>query len=115
MADIDNTQDAKITGITPESILLKAVERAAKKANPMLVKILEVHLRNEEGKGFELAFENPSRFVESVKNLFGEYSGRFFELLIIQELMQALNLEDKPYSLSEAVEILKKVKADVEA
>ncbi|RLI75640.1 hypothetical protein DRP04_13315 [Archaeoglobales archaeon] len=97
----------------PEEVLLNAIKNAAKKANFTLIKILEVQLESKEGKGLELAFENPSKFIESVKDLFGEYSGRFFELLIVQELVQSLGLKDRPDNLLEAVELLKKVSGSV--
>ncbi len=91
----------------PEKIVVKAIKVASKKANPGLEKLLEVHLHNVEGKGLEIAYEDPKKFKESVSKLFGEYSCRLLELLVIQEIKRELGIEEEINSLEDAVEIVR--------
>ena len=73
---------------SPKELIVEAVKRAAEKTNPALVKVLEVHLRETTGKGFEVVYEDVDAFLNSIKKLFGEYGGRFFELAIISEIRE---------------------------
>ncbi len=73
---------------SPKELVVEAVKRAAEKTNPALVKVLEVHLRETTGKGFEVVYEDVDAFLNSIKKLFGEYGGRFFELAIISEIRE---------------------------
>ncbi|AGK61760.1 hypothetical protein Asulf_01789 [Archaeoglobus sulfaticallidus PM70-1] len=92
---------------SPRDLVITAVKNAIKKTDPTLLKILEVHLESREGKGLDMAYENPEKFVDSMRDLFGEYSGRFFELLLIQEVKELVGFKEQPNSLKEAIEILK--------
>ncbi len=92
-----------------EDIIVRAVRNASKKANPGLEKLLEVHLQNTTGKGLELACEDPKKFKESVAKLFGEYSSRLLELLVVQEIKKELEISENIDSLEEAVDIVKKM------
>ena len=94
--------------VKAQEIIVRAVKNASNKAGPALESLLEVHLRNTEGEGFELAFESPNRFKEAVIKLFGEYSGRLLELLIIQELKMMLGIDEEVEKLENVVEIIKK-------
>lgn len=71
---------------SPKELVVEAVKKAAEKTNPALVKVLEVHLKETTGKGFEVVYEDVDAFLDSVKKLFGEYGGKFFELAIISEI-----------------------------
>lgn len=94
--------------VKAQGVIIGAVKNASNKAGPALENLLEIHLRNTEGKGFELAFEDPKRFKEAVIKLFGEYSGRLLELLIIQELKMMLEIDEEVERLENIVEMIKK-------
>ena len=92
-----------------EDVVVKAIKNASKRTNPGLEKLLEVHLKSTEGKGFEIAYEDPAKFKSSVVKLFGEYSGRLLELLIVQELKKILGVEEEIDSLEEAIDVVKRM------
>ena len=91
----------------PEELMIKAVKNATKKANPALEKLLEVHLKMNANVGFELAYNDPKKFKELINKLFGEYSGRLLEMLIVEEVKRLLEINEDVDSLEKAVEILK--------
>ncbi len=92
--------------MNPETVMVEAVRSATRRANPALEKILEVHLRMHSNVGFELAYRDPKRFRELVNKLFGEYSGRLLEILIVDEIKKKLDINEEIDSLEKAVEIL---------
>jgi len=90
-----------------EDVVVKAVRNAAKRANPGIEKLLEIHLRNTTNSGLELAYRDPKRFKECVSKLFGEYSNRLLEILIIKEIKDILGIKEEINTLEEAVELLR--------
>jgi len=91
----------------PEEVMIKAVRNATRRANPALEKILEIHLKMQANAGFELAYRDPKRFKELVNKLFGEYSGRLLEMLVVDEVKKLLEVEEEIDNLEKAVEILR--------
>jgi len=92
---------------SPRDIIITAVRRACEKTNPAFEGVLETHLQRTAGKGLELAYENPRKFKESLKSLFGEYSARFFEMLIINEAAELIKLSEKPKNLEDLLDLLR--------
>ncbi|WP_456369797.1 NitrOD5 domain-containing protein [Geoglobus sp.] len=88
---------------SPQEVVVEAVKRAAEKTNPALVKVLEVHLRETTGRGFEVVYEDVDAFLDSIKKLFGEYGGRFFELAIVSEIRQSVGFIRSSDSLREVL------------
>jgi len=93
----------------PEDMMVEAVKRATRRANPALEKLLEVHLRLNANAGFELAYRDPKRFKDFVNRLFGEYSGRLLEMLIVDEIKRMLEIGEDLENLEKAVEILRMI------
>ncbi len=91
----------------PEEVMIRAVRNATRRANPALEKILETHLEIHANAKFELAFRDPKKFKELVNKLFGEYSGRLLEMLIVEEVKKLVGIDENVDSLEDAVEILK--------
>lgn len=79
------TYNSEIAG-SPQDLVTIALKRAADKTSPALLKLLEVHLLENTGEGLDLIYKDPDKFIRSVKDLFGEYGGRFFEIAILNEL-----------------------------
>jgi hypothetical protein len=94
---------------SPERLVVEAVRNATKRANPALEKLLEVHLQTTANAGFELAFKDPQKFKDSINKLFGEYSGRLLEMLIVDEIKKLLELDENIDTLEQAVGIIKKL------
>lgn len=92
-----------------QNVVIKAVIYAIEKADPTLKNLLEFHLKSTTGKGFELAYENPREFKRSVSKLFGEYSGRLLEMLIISYFKENVGLRGDVNNLEELVVYLKKI------
>jgi hypothetical protein len=92
-----------------QNVVIKAVIYAIEKADPTLKNLLEFHLKSTTGKGFELAYENPEEFKRSVSKLFGEYSGRLLEMLIIGYFKENVGLKGDVNNLEELVVYLKKI------
>lgn len=91
----------------PEEIMVEAVKNATRRANPALEKILETHLKIQADAQFELAYKDPKKFKELINGLFGEYSGRLLEMLIIEEIKRLLGIDENIETLEDAVKILK--------
>ena len=91
---------------SPKELVVEAVKRAAEKTNPALVKVLEVHLRETTGKGFEVVYEDVDAFLNSIKKLFGEYGGRFFELAIISEIREMAGVVGSEDTLKDVLKVL---------
>ncbi|MDI3502913.1 MAG: hypothetical protein PWR13_925 [Archaeoglobi archaeon] len=91
---------------SPRDIIITAVREAARKTNPAFEKVLETHLEKKLGKGFEIAYEDPEKFKVGLRDLFGEYSARFFEILVINEVVEKLKLGERPNTLEELVSLL---------
>ena len=87
-----------------EEILVKAINVALQEVAPGLESVLEAHLKATLNKGFELAYENPKEFKTAVSKLFGEYSARLLEMVIINRLKGSLGEEGEINSLEEVVE-----------
>ncbi|WP_457753258.1 NitrOD5 domain-containing protein [Thermococcus sp.] len=92
-----------------EDIIVRAVTYAVEKANPTLKNLLEFHLKNTTGKGYELAYEDPKRFKEAVSKLFGEYSERLLEMLIISYFREKVRLKENIENLEDLVEYAKRI------
>ena len=92
-----------------KDIVVRAVVYAVETANPTLKSLLEFHLKTTTGKGYELAYENPKEFKKAVSKLFGEYSGRLLELLVIGYFKDRIGLKDNIESLEDLVEYVKKI------
>ncbi len=92
---------------SPEEMMIQAVRNATRRANPALEKILEMHLEINANAKFELAFRDPKKFKELVNKLFGEYSGRLLEMLIVEEVKKLVGIDEDIDKLEDAVEILK--------
>ncbi|NJE04650.1 DUF3227 domain-containing protein [Thermococcus sp. M36] len=90
-------------------VLVKAVVYSVEKANPTLKNLLELHLKSTTGQGFELAYNNPTLFKESVAKLFGEYSSRLLEMIIIGYFRENLGMKADFSTLEDLVEYLKTV------
>ena len=86
-------------------VVVEAIKNACKKASPGFEQLLEVHLKNNTGKGFELAYEDPKKFREVVIKILGEYSYRLLELLALQEIRRELGISEELNSLEEAVKV----------
>jgi|Deesub1362A_J573_1020465.scaffolds.fasta_scaffold06629_1 hypothetical protein len=89
-----------------KDVIVAAVRKAANKTNPAFEEVLETHLKRNLGAGFEIAYEDPKKFKESLRDLFGEYSSRFFEILVVNEVIETLKLAEKPKSLEELIDLL---------
>ena len=86
-----------------KEIIVRAIKTACKKASPGFEQLLEIHLRNNTGRGFELVYEDPKRFKEVVTKMLGEYSYRLLELLALQEIKKELKLGENVNTLEEVV------------
>ncbi|WP_054839775.1 NitrOD5 domain-containing protein [Thermococcus sp. JCM 11816] len=94
-----------------QNVIVKAVVHSVEKANPTLKSLLELHLKNTTGGqgGFELAYNDPKRFKEAVSKLFGEYSARLLEMLIISYFREKAGLMEEVNTLEELVEYIQRV------
>ncbi|MBO8174332.1 MAG: DUF3227 domain-containing protein [Thermococcus sp.] len=92
-----------------EEIVVRAVIYAVETANPTLKNLLEFHLKTTTGKGYELAYEDPKKFKEAVSKLFGEYSGRLLEMLIISYFKEKVGLKENVENLEDLVEYVKRI------
>lgn len=92
-----------------QNIIVKAVVYSVERANPTLKSLLELHLKNTTGQGFELAYNNPTRFKEAVSKLFGEYSARLLEMLVISYFKEKVGLREELTTLEELVEYVRKI------
>lgn len=92
-----------------QNVIVKAVVHSVEKANPTLKPLLELHLKNTTGQGFELAYNDPKRFKEAVSKLFGEYSARLLEMLVISYFREKAGLKEEVNTLEELVEYIKRV------
>ncbi|ASJ06617.1 NitrOD5 domain-containing protein [Thermococcus pacificus] len=90
-------------------ILTKALSAALEKVNPGLKAVLETHLRVTTGKGLELAYEDPSAFKAAVGRLFGEYSARLLEMVVIDSLKDRFGGSVTVESLEDLVSELKRI------
>ncbi len=86
---------------SPEDIALFAIKKAANKINPALAKVLEIYLKEMTGEGLEIAYKDPDNFLKSVRNLFGDYGGRFFELATISEIRDIAGIIRQKNNLKE--------------
>ncbi len=84
-----------------EDIALFAIKKAANKINPALAKVLEVYLKEMTEEGLEIAYKDPDNFLKSVRNLFGDYGGRFFELATISEIRDIAGIIGQKNNLKE--------------
>jgi len=91
----------------PEDVLIQAIKNATKRANPALEKVIETHLEVNANTKFELAYRDPKKFKELVNKLFGEYSGRLLEMLIVEEIKRLVGIDEDIETLEDAVKILK--------
>ncbi len=91
----------------PEDLMIKAVRSATKRANPALEELLEMHLKLTANVGFELAYRDPKKFKDLVNKLFGEYSGRLLEMMIVDEIKRMLEIDEDIDTLEKAVDILR--------
>ncbi|WP_297507459.1 NitrOD5 domain-containing protein [Thermococcus sp.] len=71
--------------------------------------VLEAHLRVTLHRGLEVAYEDPKAFKGAVAKLFGEYSARLLELIILQRLKEQFGWSEEPSSLEEAVERIRAI------
>ncbi len=92
-----------------QKIVVKAVVHSVEQANPTLRTLLELHLKGTTGQGFELAYTDPTKFKEAISKLFGEYSARLLEMLIISYFRENLGMKGEFNSLEELVKHLKEV------
>jgi hypothetical protein len=92
-----------------QNVIVKAVVYSVEKANPTLKSLLELHLKTTTGQGFELAYNDPGRFKDAVSKLFGEYSARLLEMLIISYFKEKAGLSEDVNSLEELVEYVKRI------
>ncbi len=92
-----------------QKIVVKAVIHSVEKANPTLKNLLELHLKGTTGQGFELAYNDPKAFKDAVSRLFGEYSARLLEMLIISYFRENMGIKGDFDSLEEVVSHLKEV------
>ncbi|AFK22972.1 NitrOD5 domain-containing protein [Pyrococcus sp. ST04] len=95
-----------------EEILVKALASALDKVSPGLKAVLETHLKVSLGKGLEVAYSNPKEFKSAVAKLFGEYSARLLEMVVIDQVKDVLGGSEPPETLEELVEILKEIYGD---
>ncbi|AAL80752.1 DUF3227 domain-containing protein [Pyrococcus furiosus DSM 3638] len=92
-----------------KDILTKTIISALKEVAPGLEAVLEAHLNATLNKGIEVAYEDPQKFKEAVSKLFGEYSARLLEMVIISKLQSYLGKQVEVNSLEELVEEIKKI------
>lgn len=95
-------------GKGPE-VLMNAISSSLNEVAPGLEAVLEAHLKATLNKGLEVAYDDPTTFKEAVARLFGEYSARLLELVIINRLQTQFGWTGEPKSLEELVERIKKV------
>ena len=60
-------------------------------------------------KGLEVAYENPTEFKDAVSKLFGEYSARLLEMVIINKLKNQIGEGVEINSLEELVREIKNI------
>lgn len=92
-----------------EEILVKAISTALKDVAPGLEAVLEAHLKATMNKGLEVAYENPIEFKDAVSKLFGEYSARLLEMVIINKLKNQIGEGVEINSLEELVREIKNI------
>lgn len=90
-------------------ILVKAISAALREVAPGLESVLEAHLKATLNKGLEVAYENPKEFKDAVSRLFGEYSARLLEMVIISKLKGRLGTEREINSLEELVDQIRAI------
>ncbi|MCD6371979.1 MAG: DUF3227 domain-containing protein [Thermococcus sp.] len=92
-----------------EEILVKAISSALKEVAPGLEAVLDAHLKVTMNKGLEAAYENPKEFKNAVSKLFGDYSARLLEMVIINKLRGRLGEGTDVNSLEELVERIRRI------
>ncbi|HII61308.1 NitrOD5 domain-containing protein [Pyrococcus horikoshii] len=90
-------------------ILTKTIILALREVAPGLEAVLEAHLRATLNSGIELAYDDPQKFKEAVSKLFGEYSARLLEMVIISKLKGRLGEDIEANSLEELVSEIRKI------
>ncbi len=95
-------------GKGPE-VLVHAISSSLNEVAPGLEAVLEAHLKATLNRGLEVAYDDPKAFKEAVAKLFGEYSARLLELVIINKLQAQFGWSGEPATLEELVDRIKKV------
>ncbi|AMM54667.1 NitrOD5 domain-containing protein [Pyrococcus kukulkanii] len=95
-----------------QEILVKALANALDKVSPGLKVVLETHLRVSLGEGLEVAYKDPKKFKDAVAKLFGEYSSRLLEMVVIDQVKDVLGSSEPPDTLEELVDVLKEIYGD---
>ncbi len=95
-----------------KDILLKAIKSASEKAGPILEDILDLHLKRTLGTGIEIVCDNPKEFKESLTRLFGEYSTRLFELILIQEIKKIADIGEGLDTIEEIVDQIRRYESN---
>ncbi len=90
-------------------VLVRVISGSLNDVAPGLKDVLEAHLRVTLHRGLEIAYEDPKAFKGAVEKLFGEYSARLLELIILQRLKAQFGWLDGPSTLEEAVERVRRI------
>jgi len=93
-------------------VLVGAISSSLNEVAPGLKAVLEAYLRATLNRGLEVAYDDPKAFKEAVAKLFGEYSARLLELVIIDRLRAQFEWAGEPATLEEVVERIKDAYGD---
>jgi hypothetical protein len=88
-------------------VLTRAITSALNEVAPGLEVVLEAHLRATLNRGLEVAYDDPKAFKDAVSKLFGEYSARLLEMVIISKLRNKFEWVGEASTLEELVERIK--------
>ena len=92
-----------------ELLIIKSVEDALNRANPTMLNLVKYYLKNTADADFSLAYKNPKEFKKLLSRLFGEYSTRLLEMIIIKNVSEAIGFGANANTLEELVEELQKL------
>ena len=92
-----------------ELLIMKAVEDALNRANPTMQNLVKYYLKSVADADFSLAYSNPKEFKKLLSRLFGEYSTRLLEMIIIKNVAESIGVGSDTSTLEELIEELHKV------
>jgi len=92
-----------------ELLIMNAVENALNRANPTMLNLVKYYLNNTANADFSLAYRNPKEFKRLLSRIFGEYSTRLLEMLIIRNVSETIGVGADSNSLEELIDKLHKI------
>lgn len=94
-------------------IIVKAMEQALQQANPTLLDLVAFYLKNTADSDLKLAYKDPQKFKKLMSSLFGDYSTRLLELIVIKNIKENLGIMGDFQTLEELIEKLKIMAGEV--